>query len=367
MIDLTRRAADLARLKLLDVSRRRGGRRADHEPLYVLFTIDTEISMGGALKDHSVSPVGADRRIWGETSSGRFGIELFMDEFEAHGMRGVFFYEPVGKHVVGEENLAAAARAIVERGHDVELHVHPEFKMDLDAVRRGDMEKPSARLHNYSLDEQRRYLREAADDLEKWTGRRPIAFRSGGFASDEVGAEACAAEGIPIDSSYNLWAVERGVSPFSLPTPLNDVAFLENGVLEVPMTNLVTRGPRAGYRPFELSALNAAEMIAAVEEMYEAGMRVCCTLTHSFRLIRTTNHQYTDARLDWFNLHRLRAFLRHLEANADRFRVVTYKDLPLERWRTELSAPSAPVFPSPPAWTAVTRMALQAIKDRGVV
>lgn len=363
-------ATDRARRALLGVSRRRPIRqpRPDGEPLYVMFTIDTEISMGGALKDHALSPIGPDVRIWGKVDGGRHGIELFMDEFEANGMRGVFFYEPFAKNIVGEAPLEEAAKAIVDRGHDIELHVHPEFKMDLDAVRRGETTKPSALLHTYDAETQRRYLKEGADDLERWTGKRPIAFRSGGFASDEVATDACRAEGIAIDSSYNVWAVAQGISPFSVSPKLNDVAFLDNGVLEVPTTNLMTRGPKRGFRPFELSSLNAAEMIAAVDEMYELGMRVCCTLTHSFRLIRTTNHQYTDARLDWFNLHRLRALLRHLAANPERFRVVTFADLPIERWRTSLGEPPVePRYPSPPAWTAVSRMALQAIKDRGVV
>ncbi|MEQ8277950.1 MAG: hypothetical protein RMA76_27870 [Deltaproteobacteria bacterium] len=362
--------ADRARQTLLDLSRRRPPPhpRPDGEPLYVLFTIDTEISMGGALNDHSVQPIGPDVRIWGRLDSGTFGIECFMDAFEAHGMRGVFFYEPFAKNIVGEAPLAAAAKAIVDRGHSVELHVHPEFKMNLEAVRAGEMTKPSAHLHSYDAAAQRAYLEEGAADLERWTGVRPIAFRSGGFASDEVATEACAALQIPIDSSYNVWAVANGVSPFSLTPKLNDVAMLDNGVLEVPTTNLFTRGPKRAMRPFELSSLNAAEMIAAVDEMYELGMRVCCTLTHSFRLIRTTNYQYTDARLDWFNLHRLRAFLRHLAAHPDRFRVATFRDLPLERWKATLPPPPAqPQYPSPPAWTAVSRMALQAVKDRGVV
>src|SRR5262245_53338101 len=132
MIDLTS-AADRAREVLLSASRIHAPPRArpDGDPLYVLFTIDTEISMGGAARDPQLLPVGAKKRIWAEAGAERYGISYFMDVFDEHQMKAVFFFEPVARHVVPERELAEAARYIAERGHDVELHVHPEFEMEL--------------------------------------------------------------------------------------------------------------------------------------------------------------------------------------------------------------------------------------------
>lgn len=342
-------------------------RRTAGEPLRFMFTIDTEISLGGALEDPLLEPVGADRRIWGQTDRGRHGIELFMDVFDEHDLRGVFFLEPFGSRLVDPRPLEEAARLIVERGHDVELHVHPEFRIDLrEAQRRG--ETPSGLMREYSLEDQRAMLREAADLLEGWTGYRPIAFRAGSFGLDETGADACVSEGLMIDSSYNLWAIDHGACGFSRHPPLNDVAFLPNGLLEVPVTNLVARGLRGGLRNFDLASLNTSEMIAVIEQMWASGARVVSSLTHSFRLLRTTNVQYRGARLDPVNLHRVRALCRWLRDNRDRVQVCTFHDLPLQRWRKELGpAPSKPALPSPPAWASATRLALQAIKDRGAI
>lgn len=332
-----------------------------------MFTIDTEISLGGALDDPLLEPVGADRRIWGQTEHGRHGIELFMDVFDEHDLRGVFFLEPFGSRLVDPRPLEEAARLIVERGHDLELHVHPEFRIDLrEAQRRG--ETPSGLMHEYSLEEQRAMVREGADLLERWTGYRPIAFRAGSFGLDETGADACLAEGIAIDSSYNLWAIDHGPCAFSRRPPLNDVALLRNGMLEVPVTNLFARGPRGGLRNFDLASLNTSEMIAVIEEMWATGARVVNSLTHSFRLLRTTNVQYQGARLDPINLHRVRALCRWLAENRDRVQVCTFQDLPVERWKKELGAPPArPTYPSPPVWASATRLAVQAIKDRGAI
>lgn len=361
---------DRARRLLLRASRAdgAGARRPDGEPLRVLFTIDTEVSMGGALRDPELQPVGVDRRIWGETDDGYAGIDLFMDVFDEFGLRAVFFFEVCGRNIVDAEGLARAARHIEQRGHDVELHVHPEFRLDLEAVRQGAQAKPSAILADYSVEEQSRILARAAEVLERWTGRRPTAFRAGGFAGDQRAIEAVANAGIPVDSSYNLWSIGAGPCQFDLDPPLNDVCLLDRGVIEVPVTCYQASGPRGGMRQFDLAAVNATEGIAILEEMYAVGMRVACTVTHSFRLIKTTDVQYTDARPDAFNLHRLRAVCRHLAGNPDRYQVCTYRDLPLERWRRELAGPRAePHIPSPPTWTSVARLAVQAVKDRGAV
>lgn len=369
MIDLLA-YGDRARETLLSASRARGpaASRPDGDPLYVLFTIDTEISMGGAARDPSLSPVGAKKRIWAEAEGGRYGISYFMDVFDEYGMKGVFFFEPVARHVVPEQELEEAARSIVERGHDVELHVHPEFEMDLLRVQRGEMKSPSAALFEHSLEEQRRYIRESARTLAKWTGNKPFAFRAGGYSASEVTLTALAEEGIRVDSSYNLWAVEHGWCGMTSTPRLNDVALLSPDIVEVPVTNLQARGPRGGLRPFELSALNTTEMIAALEQLYEAGARTACGVTHSFRLVRARDHQYRDVAVDRFNVHRLRTLCRYLDRHRDRFTVATYKTLPIERWRKTLGAPpSSLYFPTPPVWSSMLRMVVQGVKDRGAV
>lgn len=361
---------DSARSQLVSLTRSRPATapRPNHEPLRILITVDTEISLGGALEDPTKSPVGVGRRIWGDTSKGRYGIELLMDLLERYSMRGVFFFEPMARHLVPEAELKEAAQHIAERGHDVELHIHPEFKLDIDKVRRGEQTAPHPWLHSFDQSEQSAYFAEAMTELENWTGQRPTTFRAGSYATDAVGLDVCADKRLAMDSSYNLWAIQAGLCKLAPDPALNDVALLANGIFEIPVTNLKTRGPMSGLRPFELSSLNVSEMITAVEQLYEAGARTCCTMTHSFRLIRTTNVQYQNAKPDHFNIRRFHALLRYLDAHRDRFTVCTYRDLPLDQWRNELGTPPTdPFFPTPPRWSSISRMTLQAIKDLGAL
>jgi hypothetical protein len=367
---MLRRAADGARRALLGTRKAQWGarERPDGEPLYFIFTIDTEISMGGAGHDPSLKPVGARKRIWGETQKGSFGITTFMDVFEEHGMRAVFFFEPVARRLVGEKELEDAARHIVARGHDVELHIHPEFDVDLERLQRGEVKTPPWSLVHHDHAAQRRYIKESLDCLERWTGRRPIAFRAGGYGAGDSTLVALREEGVFIDSSYNAWAVGAKLCGLDRIPPMNDAGRIGGDLIEVPVTNVYAKGVRAGLRPFELSALNATEMIAAIEELYDAGARVACGVTHSFRLLRARDVQYQDAALDSFNLHRLRALTRHLAEHPHRFRVLTFRDLPLDRWRRDLPPPDGhPYYPTPPLWSSTLRLALQAVKDRGVV
>lgn len=365
------RVEDLTRRTLVSLSRDRPDARPrpDGDRLRFIFTIDTEISMGGAKPNNDLQPVGPRRRIWAETDDGAYGITRFMDIFDAHGVRGVFFFEGVARHVVGEEELAKAARCIVERGHDVELHLHPEYEIDIDRWRTNGVARPSKYMFTYSLDEQRRYIRETGDALERWSGRRPIAFRAGGYTANQTTMQALDAEGLSIDSSYNRWAIGEGLCAFPRELELNDAAIIDHGILEIPVTNLKTYGPRGGLRPMELSSLNVAEMVATVEQLYEAGARVCCAVTHSFRLVRTRDVQYRNVAVDWFNIHRIRALCRYLKAHQDRFEVCTFRDLPLEKWRRDglASDGSAPYYPTPPLWSSLSRLALQGLKERGAL
>ena len=340
-------------------------RRPQGEPLRFLFTIDTEISLGGALDDHTLSPVGADKRIWCQTDEGRFGIERFMDVFDELGMKGVFFFEPFGVNLVEPAPLKEAARHIAQRGHDVELHVHPEFNIDLSAQRRSG-ENPPNLLHMLDKESQLKMIQQGADMLEAWTGRRPCAFRAGSYGLDPAGLDACAQAGMRFDSSYSAWAIDVGICDLGRDPTLNDVAQIRDDLYEVPVTNLRTHGVRGGIRNFDLASLNTTEMIAVIEEMYHAGSWVACSITHSFRLLKIFDQQMRHTRPDHVNLHRVRSLARYLAAHPDRFQVCTFQDLPVELFKNHLRPPPQQAFlPSPPTWMSMTRLALQAAKDRG--
>ncbi len=373
LYEVARRVEDVARKAMIKAlggvefsgSLPQQNQRPAQAPLRFMFTIDTEISLGGALDDHNLSPVGAERRIWCQTEAGRYGIERFMDVFDEFEMKGVFFFEPFGVNIVDPGPMKEAAQHIANRGHDVELHVHPEFNINLEEQRALGT-TPKNLMRNYSLQEQRRMLIEGADMIEQWTGRRPKAFRAGSYGLDAVGLQACAEAGLSFDSSYSAWALEVGICGLSRDPLLNDLTLLENQLIEIPVTNLWHHRPRGGVRNLDLASLNTTEMVAALEGLHEAGAWMACSITHSFRLLKIFDQQMQRTRPDHVNLHRLRSLCRYLHQHRDRFEVCTFEDLPIEALKKQLRPPPArPYIPSLPRWMSMTRLALQAAKDRG--
>ena len=94
--------------------------------LYI--TIDTEYSFGQARRH----PAGTrqenfDRSIRCATSRGEVGIHYQMDVLERHGLKGVFFVDPMPALLWGVGAIADIVRPIVARGHDVQLHIHTEW------------------------------------------------------------------------------------------------------------------------------------------------------------------------------------------------------------------------------------------------
>src|SRR6478609_6242763 len=95
--------------------------------LNVFITVDTEVwpllpdwREAGLTRD-------IDRDIYGNTPSGSYGISYQMDVLDRHGLKGVFFVEPLFAEVAGRDRLRAIVAEIQGRGHEVQVHIHPEW------------------------------------------------------------------------------------------------------------------------------------------------------------------------------------------------------------------------------------------------
>src|SRR5689334_20312299 len=102
------------------------------------FTIDTETSMGGAWSHPQYRPLPLDLTVFGKCGGSSYGIPLIMDILEEHDFRGTFFTEVFCSYNVGPEPVAAALRTIMARGHDAQLHLHPEQRFYRDYLRGGE-------------------------------------------------------------------------------------------------------------------------------------------------------------------------------------------------------------------------------------
>ena len=174
-----------------------------NDAIRVYFTIDTETSMGGAWDNADHRPLSPDLTVFGKSGSGTYGIPLIMSILEKHNFRGTFFTEVFCSYNVGPEPVAAALRAIQSRGHDAQLHLHPEQRFYSDYVKGGKRREESL-LFTFPADEQRDLIRDGIAIFRDLCGKTPKVYRAGCYGASEATLAALRENGIVIDSSYNL-------------------------------------------------------------------------------------------------------------------------------------------------------------------
>ena len=178
--------------------------------LKVYFTVDTEASMGGALSDPSRFPTPAERCVFCNIKGQPFGVPLIVDMMARYGFRATYFVETLATRVLGDADTASIFDYLLKHGQDVQLHIHPIFRY-YSELRQAQARGRSYHLPNKTPDqlgyfaeaEQLDLLSEATALFERFSGRRPTAFRAGCYASSHVTLRCLATLGIQVDSSLN--------------------------------------------------------------------------------------------------------------------------------------------------------------------
>jgi hypothetical protein len=123
-------------------------------------TIDTEYSAMFAQRGRAEAFA---RSIACETAGGEVGIAYQMNVFDRHGIKAVFFVDPMPALLWGVEAIADVVGPIVARGHDVQLHLHTEWLALAGANNPlGDHTGPS--IANFDFEDQCRLIDHARDE-----------------------------------------------------------------------------------------------------------------------------------------------------------------------------------------------------------
>jgi hypothetical protein len=252
-----------------------------HSAIRVYFTIDTETSMGGAWSNPGYAPLPPDLTVFGKCGAGSYGIPLIMNILEEHGFRGTFFTEVFCAYNVGYEPVAAALKMIQARGHDAQLHLHPEQRFYRDFVQ-GGKRREQGLMFQFPADEQRELIREGIALFRQLSGKTPRAYRAGCYGAAESTLKALRTNGIAIDSSYNL-AYLGNTCGFET-RPLNAPLTLEE-IREFPVTVFRISG-LSGYKPLEISAVSVGEILGTIQLLQTAGCRDVVLVLHSFSLLK---------------------------------------------------------------------------------
>ncbi len=326
----------------------------------VYVTVDVECSLPSLSKGGEPRPVGTRERVYGDFGGRRLGIPLIMDMLDAHGFRGTFFCDSCMRYLVGEDEAGKVLSDISARGHDVQLHIHPIFR--LWATRNtGSLisrDRWSDDIGALPISLQDDLIKEGRCFVRDYTSRAPTVFRAGNYGAGDATLELLAVNGFLADSSYNLWAqVTAGYSKRIVTSDPINIPFRHCGVVEFPVTCFLAPTAGAeGYRFFAPEGAAYREMQAALQRLAAVGVQDVVVVLHSFSFIKPADPNYRSARFNWVAHERFRRLLQLLASRPDEYEVVSLGDYVERRDAPPLGTASARHFVSVPAWTVGLRL-----------
>lgn len=317
--------------------------------LQVLITIDTEVYplLPGWRDDGLRRDI--DRDIYGLTPEGEVGLRHQVETFARHGIKAVFFVESLFAYFAGPGPLREMVGLIQGAGHEVQLHLHPEWLQWVDDPIMAFEGRETIR--EYSADEQSRLVGAALHNLRAAGAVDVCAFRAGDFAAGSDTLDALVRNGLRFDTSLNhhypaslpeLGARRRETQPFAV-----------GGLTELPVSYWHT--PPMGSRPAQLTSASFAEMKASLLHAHREGWAAFTIVSHSFELLRARRRNPARPVADPVAVSRLERLCEFLQRNPDMFRTCGFNDL-------RLPAPHAAPKPAlrSPLLRTLARQAVQA-------
>ena len=268
-------------------------------PAAVLITIDTELSAGRHARGWSVGD-NFRSSFLGRCARGDFGVPWLLDRFDAAGARGVFFVDPMPALVHGEGLVADMVGPIVERGHEVQLHIHTEW---LEWARHSPVGGRRGRnIGDFSIDDQVTLIGYARDLLVRAGAQVPVAFRAGNYGADDRPIAALDRLAIAWDASFNAGYLGGDCAISPLPSPITPVR--RGGVTLLPVSGIFDRPGH--FRPAQVCAMSAREMRSALDHAARDGHPCFSVVTHSFEMLsrdRTRPNRAVMARFEALCAH----------------------------------------------------------------
>ncbi len=289
-------------------------------PVKIYLTFDVEVWCGGWKDLDARFPSHFERYVYGRSRKGEYALPKTLDILDRHGLKGVFFVEPLFAARFGIEPLATIVDLIGAGNHDIELHLHPEWADEIRPLPFPGVTGKRQHLWHYSCDEQtalialgRSLLAQAGCDTIK-------AFRAGSFACNHDTYRALRKLGISIDSSLHAVLPDSGIDLRKQVGFFHPLEFEEVRIL--PLT--VFRDGFGQLRPAQIGACRFAELRDAIETAADNQTEHFVVLSHNFEMLKQGRSE-PDA-LVVSRFERLCAFLAEQQG---RIEVSTLSDSPI--------------------------------------
>lgn len=257
--------------------------------LVVIPTIDVEGTHGSdPFRQMVLGEIG------GKTS---WGVHRIAEELNAFNLQGTFFVDVYEYTLWGKDRWRAVCENLTVQGQDVQLHTHPGWRSDdprddaypwLQALKRECCYVSDKRylMTHLSRAEQLEMIRHGAELISEWTGKRPIAHRSGEYAANLDTLEALCEAGFQVDCSQHSSHAKS-----DLRLSRNALAQYK-GLLEIPVT-VYDRALFPGIKHPKLVRRTKSDLGFGFSQLQKfcrlarrSGIRVVTLFMHSYSFLR---------------------------------------------------------------------------------
>ena len=170
-------------------------------------------------------------------------------------------------------------------GHDIQLHIHPEWADEASSALVPSTGVKRPYMHQYSAEDQRALIEAGIAMLLEAGAPHPIAFRSGSFAAGPMTFGALTSYGIKMDFSIDATMPNSEPEWSRESRDLIAPQFID-GVDCYPMA--VFRDGFGRLRHAQVGACSSKELSEAMEGALALGWESLVVLSHN--LIRSSSH-----------------------------------------------------------------------------
>ena len=281
----------------------------------VYLTFDIEVWCNGWNDLDRAFPASFERYVYGHSAHGDYALPKTLELLNQHGLRGVFFVEPLFAARFGQQHLDTIVSLIRAAGQDVQLHLHPEWTDEALQPLIPDCATKRQHLSYYTLEEQTTLIACGKQMLEA-AGSGPItAFRSGSFAANQDTFTALRRNQLLLDSSLNRCHAVS--APDVLKGRDQESVFAVDGVTTFPVT--VFRDGFGKDRPAQVGACSFAEMRDALLNAEDLGAQHFVVVSHNFEMLKPGSSEP-----DWVVVKRFAQLCAFLGEHRDTFIVGSF-------------------------------------------
>ena len=272
----------------------------------VFVTFDIEIWCPSWTNLDRDFPVAYDRYVLGHSRHGDYAMPKTLEILNRYGIHGVFFVEPLFAARFGLEYLARIVELIQTAGHEVQLHLHPEWTDEIRPPLLNNVSSKRQHLSHYTVTEQITLISHGLRLLREAGAINVTAFRAGNFGVNADTYVALGANGITFDSSLN--ATSRVSAPDLQKVDLALSPRRVGEVVALPIS--VFRDGFGRLRHAQVGACGSSEIEHALTLAEQRGEQLFVLFSHNFEMLMPKTSSP-----DWIVVRRFEKLCRAISEN----------------------------------------------------